>query len=153
MNIANIANIASARRAAARQVLAAAIAVMAWYPALGMAHDASFAKYRCVQGDTSQCEPASRTPDVRIDKQIVLGPYARYLVHRNESPDAAALKAQAFGEYAIERTVKVTRRNLSHLEKYERARDGLPASDTIDETLAEVPVDARDHRVVSLLRD
>jgi hypothetical protein len=49
--------------------------------------------------------------------------------------------------------VKVTRRNLGHLEKYERARDGLPASDTIDETLAEVQVDARDHRVVSLLRD
>lgn len=141
--------------ALAKPILAATIAVIGWVPIHATAQDASYAKYRCVMGDTAQCEPSSFTPDVRVEKQLVLGPIATYLVNKNESREAAALKAQELGEYAVERTVRITKRNLSDLEKYERSRGGSTTiSDYNDETLAEVRIDARDHqRVAALLRD
>jgi hypothetical protein len=138
----------------ARPALAAAVAVIGWFPAHGMAQDAASATYRCVvQGDTSQCQPSGYASEVRIEKQLVLGPYARYLAQRGENTAAAAAMAQAAGEYAVERTVRITQRHLSGVEKYERWKGGLTVSDTVDETLGEVRVDVRDQRIASLLRD
>lgn len=135
-------------------VLAALVAAAGWLPSHSMAYDSSHATYRCVVlGDTSQCRDAKPTPDVRVEKQIVLGPYARYLAYLGENEAVAAAKAQTIGEYAVERTVRITKRNLGDLEKYERVRGGSPASDYVEATLSEVAVDARDESIAALLRE
>lgn len=143
-------NLAINRASLAKPILAAALAVVAWYPASSFADNASTSFYRCYQGDTSQCNNAAPEADVRVEKRLVLGPYALYLTHLGESQEDAALKAQAFGERAVERTVRVTKRELSSSQKYQRVTAGLPTSDYNDETLSEVAVDARAARIVSL---
>ena len=135
-----------------KPVVAAALAMLGWLPAQGMAQDASLAAYRCFLGDTSQCRPSAQKPDVRVEKQIVLGPYARYLAYLGEDEAIAAAKAQAIGEHAVERTVRITKRKVSEIEKYERVRGASTAPDFIEQTLSEVAVDARDQRIVAALR-
>lgn len=137
------------RAALAKPILAAALAVAAWYPASSFADDASYNTYRCEQGDSSACRKAGPEADVRVEKRLVLGPYALYLAQRGESREDAAAIAQAIGEQAVERTVRITKRELTQAEKYERVTSGLTTSDHLEETLSEVAVDARALRIAS----
>ncbi len=94
-------------------ILAATIAGLGLFSVQAHAKDSPLTTYRCVvSGQANQCHPSESTSDVRIEKQIVLGPYARYLVYRGESTRAAAAKAQAVGEQTVERTVRITKREL-----------------------------------------
>ena len=139
------------RATLAKPLLAAAIAVIGWYPAASFADDASINAYRCSRlGDTSQCRTPAPEADVRVETRIVLGPYGRYLVQRGESREAALIQAQAIGEHAIERTSRVTKRDLSQQERYQRVISGLTTSDSIEETLSEVAIDARGPAIASL---
>ncbi|EWS57030.1 hypothetical protein [Methylibium sp. T29] len=124
-------------------ILAATIAGLGLFPLQGNAKDSPLATYRCVvSGQADQCHPSESTSDVRIEKQLVLGPYARYLVYRGESARAAAARAQALGEQTVERTVRITKRELDAFRRYQRAVGGLAESDYIYETVSEVAVDA-----------
>lgn len=124
-------------------ILAATIAGLGLFPVQGNAKDSPLATYRCVvSGQANQCHPSESMSDVRIEKQFVLGPYARYLVYRGESTRAAATRAQALGEQTAERTVRITRRELDAFQRYQRAVGGFAESDHIYETVSEVPVDA-----------
>lgn len=124
-------------------ILAATIAGLGLFPVQGNAKDSPLATYRCViSGQANQCHPSGSMSDVRIEKQLVLGPYARYLVYRGESARAAATRAQALGEQTAERTVRITRRELDAFQRYQRAVGGFAESDYIYETVSEVPVDA-----------
>ncbi|MFG5407240.1 hypothetical protein ABXN37_02985 [Piscinibacter sakaiensis] len=124
-------------------ILAATIASLGLFPVQGDAKDSPLATYRCVvSGQANQCHPSESTSDVRIEKQLVLGPYARYLVYRGESTRAAAARAQALGEQTVERTVRITKRELDAFRRYQRAVGGLAESDYIYETVSEVAVDA-----------
>lgn len=124
-------------------ILAATIAGLGLFPLQGNAKDSPLATYRCVvSGQADQCHPSESTSDVRIEKQLVLGPYARYLVYRGESARAAAARAQALGEKTVERTVRITKRELDAFRRYQRAVGGLAESDYIYETVSEVAVDA-----------
>jgi hypothetical protein len=143
-------NFAIDRTTLAKPLLAAALAVIGWAPATSFAADASYNFYRCYQGDTSQCKNATPDADVRVEKRLVLGPYAQYLAHLGESQEDAALKAQAAGEQAVERTVRITKQELSPAQKYQRVIDGLTVSNHVEETLSEVAVDARALRVAAL---
>ena len=111
-------------------ILAATIAGLGLFPLQGNAKDSPLATYRCVvSGQADQCHPSESTSDVRIEKQLVLGPYARYLVYRGESARAAAARAQALGEQTVERTVRITKRELDAFRRYQRAVGGLAESD------------------------
>lgn len=124
-------------------ILAATIAGLGLFPLQGNAKDSPLATYRCVvSGQADQCHPSESTSDVRIEKQLVLGPYARYLVYRGESARAAAARAQALGEQTVERTVRITKRELDAFRRYQRAVGGLAESDYIYETVSAVAVDA-----------
>lgn len=124
-------------------ILAATIAGLGLFSVQAHAKDSPLATYRCVvSGQANQCHPSESTSDVRIEKQIVLGPYARYLVYRGESTRAAAAKAQAVGEQTVERTVRITKRELGAFQRYQRAIGGIAESDYIHETVSEVAVDA-----------
>ena len=124
-------------------ILAATIAGLGLFPLQGNAKDSPLATYRCVvSGQADQCHPSESTSDVRIEKQLVLGPYARYLVYRGESARAAAARAQALGEQTVERTVRITKSELDAFRRYQRAVGGLAESDYIYETVSEVAVDA-----------
>lgn len=125
-------------------ILAATIAGLGLFPMPGHAKDSPLATYRCVvSGQAEQCHPSESLSDVRIEKQLVLGPYARYLVYRGESTRAAATRAQALGEQIAERTVRITRRELDAFQRYQRAVGGFAESAYIYETVSEVAVDAR----------
>ena len=132
-----------AARALMSPILAATIAGFGFFPVQSSAKDSPLATYRCVvSGQASQCHPAESVSDVRIERQLVLGPYARYLVCRGESTRAAAVRAQELGEQAVERVVRITRRELGAFERYQRAIGHSAASDYIQETVSEVTVDA-----------
>lgn len=132
-----------AARALMSPILAATIAGFGFFPVQSGAKDSPLATYRCVvSGQASQCHPAELVSDVRIERQLVLGPYARYLVYRGESTRAAAVRAQELGEQAVERVVRITRRELGAFERYQRAIGHSAASDYIQETVSEVTVDA-----------
>src|SRR5574343_1893558 len=132
-----------AARALMSPILAATIAGFGFFPVQSSAKDSPLATYRCVvSGQASQCHPAESVSDVRIERQLVLGPYARYRVYRGESTRAAAVRAQELGEQAVERVVRITRRELGAFERYQRAIGHSAASDYIQETVSEVTVDA-----------
>jgi hypothetical protein len=143
-------NLAIKRTAFAKPLLAAAMAIVGWIPAHSFADDASYSVYRCWQGDTSQCKDSARDADVRVEKRLVLGPHALYLAHLGDSQEHAALKAQALGEHAVERTVRITKHELSPAHRYQRFIDGLTTSNHSEETLSEVAVDARALRIAGL---
>lgn len=124
-------------------ILAATIAGLGLFPMQGHAKDSPLATYRCVvSGQAEQCHPSESLSDVRIEKQLVLGPYARYLVYRGESTRAAAARAQALGEKIVERTVRITKRELGAFQRYQRAIGGSAESDYILQTVSEVAIDA-----------
>ena len=124
-------------------ILAATIAGLGLFAVQGHAKDSPLATYRCVvSGQAEQCHTSESMSDVRIEKQLVLGPYARYLFYRGESTRAAAARAQAVGEQVVERTVRITKRELGASQRYQRAIAGSAESDYILQTVSEVAIDA-----------
>lgn len=100
-------------RMLAHSIGALAIGALGLYPVPVMARHSAVGTYRCaVAGESAQCHPSPAIPDVRIEKEVVLGPYAQYLVSRGESTRAAAARAQESGEPVIERTVRITKQRL-----------------------------------------
>jgi hypothetical protein len=100
-------------------------------------NDASYKLYRCtVLGDSSACAAAPRSPAVRVEERLVPGPYARYLIYLGHSQSDALASAGRIGEFPVRRVVRITERQLTDLEKYERylGRDVAPA--TTEETLS-----------------
>lgn len=143
-------NLSINRAAFAKPILAAALAVIGSYPVSSFANGDSYSVYRCWQGDTAQCRSEAPLPDVRVEKRVVLGPYALYLMRLGESREVAATKAQAAGEQLVERTVRITKQELSQAQGYQRVIAGLPTRGYVEQTLSEVAIDARDPRVASL---
>jgi len=92
--------------------------------------------YRCaVLGDTSACLPAAELPAVRVEQRLELGPLAKYYVYQGMDREAAIERARAQGEHPMHRTVRVSRRELSSEERYERAMGRSVAPYVFEETL------------------
>ena len=92
--------------------------------------------YRCaVLADTSACRPAPSLPDVRVVQRLELGPLAKYYVYQGMDRDAAIERARLQGEHPVHRTVRVSRRELSSEERYERAMGRSIAPYMFEETL------------------
>jgi hypothetical protein len=113
-------------------------------PSISLAQDGSgYQQYRCtVLGDSRACPPPSATPADRVEVQTVVGPYALYLMHLGQNEDSAIKAARASGEVPIQRTVRVTTRQLSARESYERYLGRTTAPVESYQILAEAPVEA-----------
>lgn len=120
------------------------IATLMAAPSISVAQDASgYQQYRCtVLGDSRACPPPPETPADRIEVQTVVGPYALYLMHLGQNKDSAIEAARASGEVPILRTVRVTTRQLSAEESYERHLGLTTAPVKSYQILAEAPMEA-----------
>lgn len=95
------------------------------------------AKYRCgVLGDTSQCTPVPKQPSPREEERVILGPYARYLIHLGTDPAKAVQQARAIGEAPTLQRVRITTRALTSAEKYDRVNGRYVEPETRVEVLS-----------------
>lgn len=119
------------------------VALGAFAPLPGLARDSDVGTYRCtVNGNTNFCHAASgESGATRVEKQLVPGSYARYLMYRGESLQRAVRIAGSVGESPVERTVRVTPRSRTSYERYQRWLGDSSVTDATYETLAEQWVD------------
>jgi hypothetical protein len=76
-----------------------------------------------------------------VERQTIAGPYARYLMYLGQDPALAIEAARAIGEVPALRTVRITTRQLTALEAYERYQGRLATPSVNAEILAEVPIE------------
>ncbi|HSI47387.1 MAG TPA: hypothetical protein VLA61_03915 [Ideonella sp.] len=107
---------------------------------LGLAAASSFAAgstgspeqvYQRVVGGQSagfgNTAPATSS-NVRVEEQLVPGPRAAYAIHTGVAKDVAIAQARAVGEFPTRQVVKITSRQLTPAEKWERRNSGVSTS-------------------------
>jgi hypothetical protein len=126
----------------AQAVLAAS--TLACLPSVSMAQEQEgYRLYRCaVLGDSQACPRSQVLPAVRVESLTTAGPYARYLMYLGQDPSHAIEAARAIGEVPVLRTVRITTRQLTSLESYERYQGRLATPSVKSNVLAEVPIEA-----------
>jgi len=85
---------------------------------------------RAVGGQTSGfSDTASAAPsNVRVEEHLVPGPRAAYAIHTGVAKDVAIAQARAAGEYPTRQVLKITSRQLTPAEKWERRNSGVATS-------------------------
>lgn len=113
-------------------------------PSLAQAQeDTGYRHYRCtVLGESRACPAAQPIPAERVEVLVVPGSYARHLIYLGQDPAHAIEAARSIGEVPTRRTVKVTTRQLTSFERYERHQGRLNLPDEERKILAEVPIEA-----------
>jgi hypothetical protein len=112
-------------------------------PGAALAQEApGYEQYRqSVLGDRAAHRAEPPPPTTRIEARTLPGPHATYLIRLGQDPGQAIRAARTIGEAPTLRTTRITRLELSSLERYERLNGRLDRPDELREVLSDQPID------------